>query len=79
LSGKRHYFQLRPSALGEATEEWYEQLDPEVKEWVDKMANEMRENVKAKNGDAVQFGIVGARETLCALIAYCERWELKQA
>jgi hypothetical protein len=75
---RQEYYQLRPFALGRATEEWYNNLDDEVKEWVDKMTNEMIERQRDKsNGDKKQFGVVGAREALCALIAVCEGWKLR--
>jgi hypothetical protein len=77
---KQPYFQIRPNALSAAAEEWYNELDPEVKEWVDEKVEEMRETARAKNSERnIQFGVAGARETLCALIAICEGWRLKEA
>lgn len=69
------YFQLRKKALENATEEWYEELDDDVKEWVDEKVAELKESVKARaNGNSVQYGDASARETLCALIAFCDGW-----
>jgi hypothetical protein len=71
VTSDNHYFQLRKNAVGDATEEWYNDQPVEVKEWADEVTDELQAVVAEKADRKVMFGEKGARELLGALIVHC--------
>jgi len=70
------YIQHKKNVLGNVTEEWYEGLPNDVKNWVDEKAGELQVSVARMAGNKkVMFGEQGAREVLAALIIYCDKNE----